>query len=143
MPAPGTIGSLWGLPFCIGVSHIDRSALQILACVLLLILAVRLASRGAQVLGGTKDPQAIVIDEIAALPVAFLGVGALGWKKLLLGWLLFRVFDILKPPPCKRAEQLPGGWGIVADDVVAAVYACLILHTAIWIDSTFALQFLH
>lgn len=141
-PAPGTVGSLWGLPLAVAMGTLQQPISQLAFATGLVLLAVFIASRGAANLGGAKDPQAIVIDEFAALPIAYFGVGALGWKKLLLGWLLFRVFDITKPPPCRRIEQLPGGWGIVADDVVAALYACVILHAIIWIDATLSLGYL-
>jgi phosphatidylglycerophosphatase A len=96
-----------------------------------------------------KDPQRVVIDEVSgqhlalflgcALPVwrrpqppwinADLGfvtsLTALSWKYLLLGFILFRVFDIWKPFPARQAESLPGGWGIMADDWVAGIYAAL------------------
>ena len=141
-PAPGTVGSLWGLPLAVAMGSLQQPISQLALAVGLLAVAVFIAGRATSVLGEAKDPQAIVIDEFAALPIAFLGFGALGWKKLLLGWLLFRVFDITKPPPCRRTEQLPGGWGIVADDVVAALYACVILHAIIWIDATVSLGYL-
>ncbi|MEQ8209023.1 MAG: phosphatidylglycerophosphatase A [Lacipirellulaceae bacterium] len=141
-PAPGTFGSLWGLPLALALGSFQQPMSQLVFALGLVLLAIVIADRAASVLGGTKDPQAIVIDEFAALPIAFLGVGPLGWNKLLLGWLLFRVFDIAKPPPCQRAEQLSGGIGIVADDVVAAVYACLSLHAIIWLDSTLSLEYL-
>jgi phosphatidylglycerophosphatase A len=95
-----------------------------------------------------KDPQRVVIDEVSGQHLALLlGCGIsvpwrpmnfpwsgyplglisfhapLNWKYLLLGFILFRVFDIWKPFPARRAESLPGGWGIMADDWVAGVYA--------------------
>jgi phosphatidylglycerophosphatase A len=92
---------------------------------------------------GNKDPQHVVIDEvtgqqIALLPAAwadsitvfYTGI-AFGWfpywKYLLAGFILFRVFDIWKPWPVRQAEKLPGGWGIMADDWVAGIYAALCL----------------
>ena len=73
---------------------------------------------------GTKDPQFIVIDEVSGQLFTFLfALAPLNWKYLLLGFILFRVFDIWKPFPARQAESLPGGWGIMADDWAAAVYA--------------------
>lgn len=73
------------------------------------------------------DPSEVVIDEVvgmmvtlAYLPWSFISIG--------LGFLLFRVFDIIKPPPARQLERLPGGWGIVMDDVVAGIYANLALR---------------
>jgi phosphatidylglycerophosphatase A len=76
---------------------------------------------------GEKDPQYVVIDEVSGQQLTYLLTFVAGnWKSLLLGFILFRVFDIWKPSPVRQAESLPGGWGIMADDWVAAVYAALI-----------------
>ncbi|HXT85782.1 MAG TPA: phosphatidylglycerophosphatase A [Verrucomicrobiae bacterium] len=73
---------------------------------------------------GIEDPQFVVIDEVSGQLFAyFLAVAAGNWKYLLLGFILFRVFDIWKPFPARQAESLPGGWGIMTDDWAAAVYA--------------------
>lgn len=78
----------------------------------------------------TKDPQFIVIDEVSGQLFTFLfALSPLNWKYLLLGFILFRVFDIWKPFPARQAESLRGGWGIMADDWIAAVYAAI----GIWI----------
>jgi len=75
----------------------------------------------------TKDPQIVVIDEVAGQLLAFVGV-PISWKSLLLGFILFRGFDIVKPPPVRQLEQLPEGLGIVMDDVAAGLYALLIMQ---------------
>jgi phosphatidylglycerophosphatase A len=107
---------------------------------------------------GEKDPQRVVVDEVSgqhlaiilgcAVPVwwrsapttwgsASLGYitmhSPLNWKYLLLGFILFRVFDIWKPFPARQAESLPGGWGIMADDWVAGIYAAM----GLWIARAF------
>jgi len=102
---------------------------------------------------GAKDPQSVVIDEVSGQYLAIMvGCGipywvsprifrfsplgnitwhsALDWKYLLLGFILFRAFDIWKPFPARRAESLPGGWGIMADDWVAGLYAAIGLWIA-------------
>jgi phosphatidylglycerophosphatase A len=83
---------------------------------------------------GVKDPQHVVIDEVSGLHLTLLlGAGTFileNWKYLLLGFILFRVFDIWKPFPVRQAEKLPSGWGIMADDWVAAIYAALGLWVA-------------
>jgi phosphatidylglycerophosphatase A len=76
---------------------------------------------------GIKDPQFVVIDEVAGQLVTLIGV-PLGWKSFLVGLILFRVFDILKPPPVRQLERLPEGTGIVVDDLGAGLYALLIMH---------------
>lgn len=77
-----------------------------------------------------EDPQIVVIDEVAGQLIAYMGLAtprtfAVNWKYLLLGFILFRVFDIWKPFPARQAESLPGGLGIMADDWIAGIYAAL------------------
>jgi phosphatidylglycerophosphatase A len=102
-----------------------------------------------------EDPQFVVIDEVAGqhltlllplIPIAlphltahfdpseytiFFALSLVNWKYLLLGFILFRVFDIWKPYPIRRLESLPGGWGIMADDWMAGVYAAILLRLAL------------
>ena len=79
-----------------------------------------------------KDPQYVVIDEVSGQQLTYLLAFAMGgnWKYLLLGFILFRVFDIWKPFPARQAESLPGGWGIMADDWIAGIYAAIGLWLA-------------
>jgi len=70
----------------------------------------------------TEDPSHVVIDEVAGQLIALLGV-PLRWQTVVLSFILFRVFDILKPPPLRRLETIEGGAGIVLDDVGAGLYA--------------------
>ena len=84
-------------------------------------------------LAGRLRPQKI--DEVVGQMITYLPVGTRvisdgGWKYLALGFILFRAFDIWKPFPARRAERLPGGWGIMADDWVAGIYAALGLWVA-------------
>jgi phosphatidylglycerophosphatase A len=76
---------------------------------------------------GLKDPQFVVIDEFAGQLIAFIAVPAT-WKSLLVAFILFRGFDMLKPPPVRQLEGLPEGYGIVIDDVGAGLYALAIMH---------------
>jgi len=87
------------------------------------IPAATLVARGA----GSKDPQFVVIDEVAGQLVALIAV-PLAWKSFLAGFILFRVFDILKPPPVRQLEAIPKGAGIVLDDVAAGFYALGVMH---------------
>jgi phosphatidylglycerophosphatase A len=80
-----------------------------------------------------KDPQKVVIDEVSGQSITYLGLlsrgsFAHGWIYLLAGFILFRVFDIWKPFPARQAESLPGGWGIMADDWIAGIYAAVVLY---------------
>jgi len=79
---------------------------------------------------GIKDPGFVVIDEVAGQMIALIAV-PLHWKYLLAGFILFRSFDIVKPFPLRRLEELPGGTGIMLDDVGAGLYALALLQ--IWL----------
>lgn len=140
--APGTIGGLWGLPLVWALGHCEPTV-QKTAIVALVFAAVGVCTLAARALGGDKDPQAIVLDEIVALPIAFWGIGTPSLGVWIAGFLLFRLFDITKPFPVRQLERLPAGWGIVADDCVAAIYACLALHGLVWLDRALNLAWLN
>ncbi len=123
---PGTVGSLWGVVLAWGLAKAGIESILLLPVLIVLFLAgVPLCNAGAKYFG-KKDPGAVVFDEIAAYPLVHLLVpfsGTSAW----LGFVLFRLFDILKPWPVKKFEKLPRGWGVMADDTVAALYAALVL----------------
>ena len=79
---------------------------------------------------GVKDPGFVVVDEVIGQWVTIAGATSLNWKSWLSAFVLFRAFDIWKPFPVRRLEALPGGIGIVADDVMAGVYGALVLFVA-------------
>jgi phosphatidylglycerophosphatase A len=85
------------------------------------------ASSIVEIESGRKDPGHVVVDEVAGQLIALIAV-PLRWKYLILSFILFRVFDIVKPPPLRRLEKLEGGAGIVLDDVGAGVYALVLVH---------------
>lgn len=126
--APGTAGTLVAVPlgYFLTVSLAAGPALQAAAVVAVTAAAVWAAGVAAPRFG-RKDPGQIVVDEIAGYLVAVAFLPA-GWTTLVAAFFLFRLFDIVKPPPCRRLEALPGGLGIVADDVMAGVYANLALR---------------
>ena len=127
--APGTFGSLLGLPLCFFLTGIPMPA-AILAGLLFIGLAVWIADHAAQVLK-RKDPGCIVIDEIAGLVVALIGV-PFHVATVTIGFVLFRFFDILKPYPIRMIDRrLSGGFGIVADDVVAGIFANITIRILI------------
>ena len=98
--------------------------------VVLAVIGVWVSTRVANYVG-KKDPQFVVIDEVSGQHFTYvLALAPVNWKYLLLGFILFRVFDIWKPFPARQAEHLSGGWGIMADDWVAAIYAALGLWLA-------------
>jgi phosphatidylglycerophosphatase A len=125
--APGTMGSLAAaLVFLLFPSYLS-AWFWMAGLALLLVVAVwsaqQMADSTAQRAAfGKVDPQEVVIDEVMGMAVtlAFL---PLSLKTVGIGFLLFRIFDIIKPFPARRSEKLPGGWGIVMDDVVAGIYA--------------------
>ena len=82
---------------------------------------------------GKKDPSEVVIDEVAGQLITLIGV-PLNWKYALASLILFRAFDIVKPPPVRNLEALPGGLGIMMDDVAAGFYALAIVHGLIWLQ---------
>jgi phosphatidylglycerophosphatase A len=136
-PAPGTVGGLWGLPLTWAILQIPSLGGQLATIGVLGLLSVALCTQAMQALGGNKDPQAIVLDEIASVPIVFIGLSNLEPWVWVAGYLLLRVFDISKPPPCKRLERLPAGWGIMADDWMAAIYAALALRACLWVVGSF------
>ncbi len=118
-------------------------------------LGVRTSTQVANY-SGVKDPQIVVIDEVSGVHLAlilalvpmggpttlldssnaaafalFTGMSILNWKFLLAGFVIFRLFDIAKPFPCRRLEKLPGGWGIMADDWMAGIYAAICMRLAL------------
>jgi phosphatidylglycerophosphatase A len=74
-----------------------------------------------------KDPQLVVVDEVAGMLVTLTPMPMLSWRAVAIGLVLFRFFDIVKPWPVRRFEKLPGGWGIVLDDVVAGVLSATVI----------------
>jgi phosphatidylglycerophosphatase A len=114
----------------------------ILICVLAGYLAVGLCGE-AEVRLGKQDPGEVILDEFVAMPLCFLGWPALvatGWPVWAIyaaGFGLFRFFDILKPLGISRLQGLPGGWGVVVDDLAAALAACGTLQAAVLVWSAF------
>ncbi len=122
--APGTFGSLAGLPLAWGLQHLPLWG-RCVAAVLCFVAGVPICGAGARLLG-LKDPGAVVFDEIAAFAVVFL-LTPVNLISALLGFVLFRLFDILKPWPARPLERLPGGLGIMADDFAAGAYSTAVL----------------
>jgi phosphatidylglycerophosphatase A len=132
--APGTWGAAVGIPLSLGIDRLAAGmaggspAVQ-LGCEAMLVLAVCLlgipiCTRAAAAIGGGSDPGAINLDEAASMPLAMLAVEPeiRGPITLLAAFLLFRLFDIAKPFPCRLLERLPAGLGVMADDWGAAVW---------------------
>ena len=127
--APGTFGTLSAIPIIL-VS--DGLGIPYKVLILIIITAAAIWTSGsAQVLLGKNDPPEVVIDEVAGF--LFMLFLPLSWTALALGFILFRVFDILKPYPIKKVEKLKGGFGIVFDDLLAGVYAYLCFNIIFYI----------
>jgi phosphatidylglycerophosphatase A len=126
-PGPGTWGSvatvlLWAL--FAWLAHPTPQTLLIALAALIafaLILGIPAATIVARE-SGRKDPQIVVIDEVAGQAITLL-FSPFDWKHALIALILFRLFDITKPFPVRQLESLPEGWGIVFDDVAAGLYA--------------------
>ena len=131
-PGPGTWASLtttalWALASW-RIPSADRVWAIIAAAMIVTLVGIPAATGVARACG-IKDPQFVVIDEVAGQLVALIAV-PLGWKTFLASLMLFRAFDILKPPPVRQLERLPEGAGIVLDDVGAGLYALACMHLA-------------
>jgi phosphatidylglycerophosphatase A len=158
--APGTWGSMVGVALYLllrvaslrfinalySVEVVNRPLVESLYMTLSMALIICLTAAGvwaatrAEGLLGRKDPGAVVLDEVAGQLIAFLFIPLslnLRWWMVLAGFLLFRLFDIWKPYPVRRLEALESGLGIMADDVLAGIYAavCLLLLTTIYLLS--------
>jgi phosphatidylglycerophosphatase A len=101
-------------------------AVEIIAAAAITVLGIPPSTTVAQE-SGKSDPGFVVIDEVAGQMISLIGV-RLNWKYLLLSFILFRGFDIVKPFPLRRLERLPGGTGIMMDDVGAGLYALIVIH---------------
>lgn len=127
--APGTAGSALAVGLFWLTTRSGVVWLPALMFAALVLAGFWSAAEAARRLG-QKDPGAVVIDEFAGQFLALLALPH-SWPVLAAGFLLFRLFDIVKPPPARRLEALPGAAGIMADDLVAGLYANLLLQLAV------------
>lgn len=135
VPAPGTISSaVWGLPLAWAIGQLPGRGWQLAIVVALNLMGVPLATAAGRALGGKKDNQAIVWDEIATVPVVFLLMPLAGWTTAVVGFVLHRLLDISKLPPARQLEFLPDGLGVMADDWMASIYAALSMFGLAWLD---------
>jgi phosphatidylglycerophosphatase A len=139
--APGTFGTAVGLVWLMVLLSTENPWLFLAGIVIGAYLAVPICGKAEEILQ-QRDPGSIVLDEICAMPLCFVpwvasewfgkGVwptpetffGEKTWYITVVIFVLFRVFDILKPWPVRPSQRLPGGWGVVVDDVLAALYVC-------------------
>jgi phosphatidylglycerophosphatase A len=126
--APGTFGSAVGLAVYAALRLVRVPGAEIAAIVLVFAVGVWAAARAERHFGCT-DPGQVVVDEVAGMLVTLVWI-PVGVSGALAGFVLFRIFDVIKPYPARQLEGLHGGLGIMADDVAAGVYANLALHLA-------------
>ena len=129
--APGTFGSAAGLLLWAALPQ--SAATQSAAIVLIFAVGVWSAGVAEHHFRGT-DPAPVVVDEVMGMLVTLFMI-PVGWPGAAAGFLIFRVLDVVKPPPANRLERLRGGMGIMADDLMAAVYANLVLRAAVALSS--------
>jgi phosphatidylglycerophosphatase A len=144
-PAPGSWGSLPPVALCALLILSNQHSLITPALIILLVISCILCiafGRYAESRFSRKDAAEVVIDETAGqsltlLPLcipALTPASTTAWLiALAAAFLLFRIFDTLKPPPARRLESLPHGWGVLADDLMAGVYAALTLTLGLWL----------
>jgi len=145
---PGTIGTLGGFPLTALFLLPGNFWVYLSGCVLFTFISAWVCSEAERIMG-EKDPHPVVLDEIIAVPICFLGVFGVmefrsadmptliavfqmkqWWLWALLGFGLFRLFDIWKPGPVNTLQNLHGGWGVTMDDVLAGVVVSVILGVA-------------
>ena len=123
--APGTVGTLGGVVLFYLLSSF--SFLPYISFLIgFIIFSIWISGKASEVFGNS-DPGQIVIDEVCGYLITMFLISP-SLKNIILGFLLFRIFDIVKPPPIRRLEGLKGGFGIVSDDVMAGIYTNIILQ---------------
>lgn len=133
--APGTAGTIGAVPLYLALRPLGPWAL---GAAVLIVTAVGVWAAGEMERRmGVKDPQIVCIDEAAGVLLTWVAAPLAGWKAVVAGVVLFRIFDQLKPFPARTAERrLPGGWGIMGDDIAAGVWgmaAMGVLRLAGWV----------
>jgi phosphatidylglycerophosphatase A len=123
--APGTMGTLGAIPLYLLVAREGQAGVAVAALVVTAV-GVWAASVVARDLG-KKDPQIVVVDEAAGFLLTMLPAREPTWLAVVAGFVLFRLFDMLKPWPIRKLEALPGGWGIVLDDIGAGVLGAAVM----------------
>jgi phosphatidylglycerophosphatase A len=133
--APGTAGSAAAIGIALLIEHYATWRPLCFAALAAAVSVPGIWAAGESARqANLEDPQFVVVDEVVGQWLALSGARTLNWKSWLAAFLLFRLFDIWKPFPVRQLESLPGGMGIVADDLMAGVYAALVLFLAGWFN---------
>ncbi|HJR60238.1 MAG TPA: phosphatidylglycerophosphatase A [Vicinamibacterales bacterium] len=130
--APGTVGSAAGLLFYWFVWWTGSPIVEVGLIVGLFGAGVWAGTTAERYFGGV-DPGPIVLDEVVGMLITLAFIPGLGWSGALAGFVIFRVFDVIKPFPAGRMERLHGGLGVMADDAMAAIYGNLCLRLLLWL----------
>jgi len=130
--APGTVGSLAGLVVFALLRWLHAPAAADAALILLLFVGGVWSGTHAERYFGTTDPGPGVIDEVVGMLIT-LFLLPVTWAVVIAGFFIFRILDVIKPYPARRFESFHGGLGMMADDVMSAIYANLLLWLAVWI----------
>jgi phosphatidylglycerophosphatase A len=132
--APGTFGSIPGVILALWLHHLGWWWLEALVIVLIFAIGTWAAGKAEKHFQLT-DPGPVVIDEVLGMLVtlAFLPVNATG---AIVGFFVFRIFDIIKPPPARQAETLHGGLGVMADDFMAGLWGLVVMRVLVWMLPT-------
>jgi phosphatidylglycerophosphatase A len=132
--APGTAGSLAAIVIAWLLSRIGFTSLHFLILAFALLYPAIRAAGAVAAGSGRKDPQFVVIDEVLGQWLTLAGALRFDFLTLALAFGIFRLFDIWKPPPIRLIEQIPGGAGIVLDDMMAGAYGALVLFLTGWFN---------
>ncbi len=131
--APGTFGSLPGVALAYALAFLPAWA-QIPLCLLLTLAAIPICDRAEKTLG-IKDDGRITADEWMLYPISFVGIPLLSlpWWSMLVFFCVVRAMDIVKPPPARQLQSIPGGRGIVIDDFLANLYSLAVNWLLVWL----------
>jgi len=130
--APGTVGSAAAIGIAWLLARAEFGNLHFLVISFALLYPAIWAAGVVAAQSGKNDPALVVVDEVAGQWLTLAGALRFNWKTFVIAFLLFRFFDILKPPPIRLIERVPGGSGIVLDDMMAGAYGALVLFIMGW-----------
>ena len=131
--APGTIGSIAGLGVLWAISIASSDSYQVILQLLFLIVFIPIgviASSAYEKHFGKIDPKEVVVDEVVGIIITLFAL-PFTWINIIAGFILFRFFDIVKPFPIGKLQNIKGGWGIMADDIAAGIVSAVILRIVI------------
>ena len=132
--APGTVGSLAAIVIAWPLSRLGFGRLHFLILAFALLYPAVRASSIVAAESGRKDPQMVVVDEVLGQWLTLASAVRFDLLTFALAFGLFRLFDIWKPPPIRLIEQVPGGAGVVLDDMMAGAYGALVLFLVGWFN---------